>query len=458
LVFLRSRTGRVWWARLVSVFVVVDIGLFVLGSGYASAQPLSDASGSSAVVALVKANLSPSGRYAVYDPDLFDDDEFLSAGEPDLGVLDELPSMSGYGSIADATYAAETGTQVRGFVDASKLGKGLFQPLGLQVLVTVPESFLVPIAELPVIGGAVKVLAEQAGTDPVLPGGNSPPPLPPLLNLGITPPRPEISSQEDSGWLFGTTLALNRASLEIGQPAEGQVVRIGALSSSGVRWGDPVRLVGGAKAVQVALGGLTGDGAEVQVLSGPPLRSVRLAVETQAGRSYLVGGPLANAVQPGQWTQVGAADDFTVLGARYTPQAAWLQAPGTESASPAPSMGIPGAQTKVVATSTNETTIESTTASPALLVWSTSWDPGWTAEIVQAHGDKPLAVKRVGLIQGVEVPAGSTLIRFSYEPVGFHLGVLLSLVTFVVLIVACVLVFALRRRRVQDGPRDALNM
>jgi hypothetical protein len=458
LVFLRSRTRRAWWARLVSIFVVVDIGLFVLGSGYASAQPLPDASGPSAVVKLVKANLSASGRYAVFDPDLFDDGEFPAAGEPDLGVLDGLPSMSGYGSIADATYAAETGTQERGFVDISNLGKGLFQPLGLQVLVTVPESFLVPIAEPLVTGGPLKVLAEQPGTDPVLPGGNSPPPLPPLLNLGITPARSEISSQAVSGWLFGTTLSVNRALLELGQPAGGQVVRIGVLSSGGVKWEDPVRIDGGVKAVQVALGGLTGDGAEVQVLSGPPLRSVRLAVETQGGRYYLTGGSLANAVQPGQWTQAGAADDFTVLRDDYTPRAAWLQEPGTESASPNPSSAIPGTQAKVLATSTNETTIESTTTSPALLVWSTSWDPGWTAEIVQPHGDKPLAVKRVGLLQGVEVPAGSTLIRFFYEPVGFHLGLTLSSVTFVVLIVACVLALILRRRRVQDGSRDALNM
>jgi hypothetical protein len=183
-----------------------------------------------------------------------------------------------------------------------------------------------------------------------------------------------------------------------------------------------------------------------------------LAVETQGGRYYLAGGSLANAVQPGQWTQAGAADDFTVLRDDHMPRAAWLQAPGTESISPNPSSAIPGTQAKVVATSTNETTIESTTTSPALLVWSTSWDPGWTAEIVQPRTDKPLAVKRVGLLQGVEVPAGSTLIRFSYEPVGFHLGLAVSSVTFVVLIVAYVLALALRRRRVQDGPRDALNM
>jgi uncharacterized membrane protein YfhO len=147
-----------------------------------------------------------------------------------------------------------------------------------------------------------------------------------------------------------------------------------------------------------------------------------------------------------------------VLRDDYTPRAAWLQAPGTESALPNPTSAIPGTQAKVVATSTNETTIESTTTSPALLVWSTSWDPGWTAEIVQSHSDKPIAVKRLGLLQGVEVPAGSTLIRFSYEPVGFHLGLTLSSATFVVLIVACVMALLLRRRRVQERPRDALNM
>jgi hypothetical protein len=184
-----------------------------------------------------------------------------------------------------------------------------------------------------------------------------------------------------------------------------------------------------------------------------------VAVATQGGRDYLVGGALANAVQPANWTQVGVADDFAVFRALFTPKGAWLQGTDTQVARPNPANAIPGTDATVVETSTNQTTIEATTSKPALLVWSTSWDPGWSAEIVRSGGDKSLAVKRVGLVQGVEVPAGASLIRFSYEPVGFSEGLMLSLITFGSLVVVCVIVFARRRRRhAHDGGLEALNI
>jgi 4-amino-4-deoxy-L-arabinose transferase-like glycosyltransferase len=448
LALLRSRVGATWWARAVSIFVVVDVGLFVLGTGYASAQQPPEATRLSPVLGLVKANLSPGGRYAVFDPDLFDSSESPDAGEPDLGVLNGLPSISGYGSIADGRYAAQTLTQMRGFINIASLGEGKYQTLGLQVMVTVPESFIVPIAGLPKVGGgSFKVLAEQPGTDPALPGGNSPPALPPLLSLGIAPARQEIPSAATSGWWFGTTLSLGSADVQLGDPAQGQVVRAGVISAGGVSWGNPTRIGVGATTAHLALAERTGEGIELQVLSGPPLQSARMVVATEGGRYYLAGGVLSNAMQPGQWTQLGIADDFVVFRAGYTPKAAWLQAAGTASAVPSPSMALSNTDARVVDSSADETTIETTTQNPALLVWSSAWDPGWTAEMVDGGGDRSLRVERAGLVEAVNVPAGSSEIRFSYRPADFALGLLLSAVTVAGLVVVCAVAFTVRRRR-----------
>jgi hypothetical protein len=84
---------------------------------------------------------------------------------------------------------------------------------------------------------------------------------------------------------------------------------------------------------------------------------------------------------------------------------------------------------------------------PALLVWSTTWDPGWHAEVVSNAGDKPLEVLRVGLVQGVDVPEGRSLVRFYYEPGDIVLGSAISAVTFGLLLFAGMLYAVARRRR-----------
>ena len=180
-------------------------------------------------------------------------------------------------------------------------------------------------------------------------------------------------------------------------------------------------------------------------MSGPALHSVQVTITTTAGRNYLLAGPLADAVEPGQWTQVGMASNFTVFRATYSPQAVWLQPAGSQgSATPQ----APGdASAEVVSSSPNTATITTRTTSPELLVWNMAWDPGWRAEIVGGAGDTSLTVERVGLIQGVEVPAGSSTVRFSYEPDGIAPGWAISAVTLGALVVAGVLyMFAFRRR------------
>ena len=72
LAVIRSRSVRAVWMRWLAVFVVVDVGLFAIGTGYASAQQPPEPAAGGPVAALVKANLSPAGRYGVFDPDLFD--------------------------------------------------------------------------------------------------------------------------------------------------------------------------------------------------------------------------------------------------------------------------------------------------------------------------------------------------------------------------------------------------
>jgi hypothetical protein len=256
--------------------------------------------------------------------------------------------------------------------------------------------------------------------------------------------------------LFGTTLSVRDAVVALGRPSVAQRVRVGVLSATGrVSWGAATTLAPGARTARFDLGA-TGSGVEVQLLSGQALHAVRVAVTTASGWSYLIAGPLANAVEPGEWKQAGTASNFTVFRSVQQPLAAWLQPPGSQqSASPGSSAS---GTAQVVSSSTDTATVEARATTPALLVWSTAFDPGWSAETVGGAGEagqaggKPLEVKRVGLVQGVEVPAGTTTVRFSYVPVGIGTGSAITAATLGALLIAGALYLIVRRRR------RALNM
>jgi hypothetical protein len=224
-------------------------------------------------------------------------------------------------------------------------------------------------------------------------------------------------------------------------------VRVGTVSASGqVSWGAATTLAQGATTGQFALDGSMCTGVEMQILSGPPLTSVGVAVTTTAGHNYLVAGPLADAVEPGQWTFAGTASNFAVFRAVYSPEAVWLQPAGSQASATPDTSG--GAQ--VVSTSPNTASIAISTTKPALLVWSTAWDPGWRAEVAGRGGDKSVGVLRVGLVQGVEVPAGASQVRFFYEPAGIVLGSTVTAATLLALFVAGVLYLFASRRRAQN--------
>ncbi len=56
------------------------------------------------------AALRPAGRFAIYDPGQLDAQELPRLAAPDLNVISATPSVQGYSSLVDGSYAAATGT------------------------------------------------------------------------------------------------------------------------------------------------------------------------------------------------------------------------------------------------------------------------------------------------------------------------------------------------------------
>jgi hypothetical protein len=149
------------------------------------------------------------------------------------------------------------------------------------------------------------------------------------------------------------------------------------------------------------------------------------------------------------WEYGGHLGPYTVFVNNDVDGTAWLQT--------ASSRALMGAQPGLGSVAT---TSESTSGAekmsvvakrPALLVRSVAFEPGSTAKLTPNNGGpvRPLAVQRLGLIQAVEIPAGSYEVTWSYAPRSVVMGALLSLgfVIVVMLVIAAVVVDRRRRRR-----------
>jgi hypothetical protein len=85
---------------------------------------------------------------------------------------------------------------------------------------------------------------------------------------------------------------------------------------------------------------------------------------------------------------------------------------------------------------------------PVTVVRSEAYLPGWRVEAtnVDTGSTDTLATKAVGLVQAVDLPAGSYKIRWSYWAPGLSIG-LASTALGTLVVVAGVALFALGRRR-----------
>jgi hypothetical protein len=439
-VWLRSRLKPAHWASLVAGFTLVDLVLFSFGTSFFSSEAFPSPTTSGALLRLTAENLSNGGRYAVFDPDLFDPLALVDAGEPNVGVVDDLPSVAGYGAIVNARYSRVSGAHERAHVSVNSLILGTLRPLELQVMLTVPEEFLIPIAFVPAPGATPRLLTEPPGVDPALPGGNVPIPQDTLPSVAQVAPHAAIRAGHQTGWFFGTTLQPQGATLLLGQPASGQRIRLGEITpAGGVDWQAPTRVAPGTRAVHFALPSSRADGIVVALLAGAPLGPVELA--TEAGpRSYLVDGPLADALTPNSWRQVGFANDFVVFKTRYQPVELSVR----------PRAGSHAAQgsARMLASSDNSATIRARANAPSFLVWSMTFDVGWHATVTGSNGVVAVVkVHRVGLLDAVAVPRGLSVVRFTYTPAGFSTGLALSLLALGALLIGALATGLLSSRR-----------
>ncbi|HEY5272300.1 MAG TPA: hypothetical protein VIJ34_03590 [Acidimicrobiales bacterium] len=429
---------------LVVVLAGADLGVYVANASYATA-PSAVLAGSTTVSRHL-AQLSEGGRFALYDPLDIGATQGQSSselGKPDVNVLRAIPSVQGYGSILSGLYQDDTNTHSLGDLNPAVLRNGLATELDLRVFLTLPvylEEGLPPNSSIP-IAGVVRRAAS---------GSRSAVATPAPAPLASGPWVVDPSSRKE--WLLPSVSVVRRVTVVVNDTS-GPTPRVldVALERPGQAAHFTAVPVAEGKAVFVSP---SPQSAEVVVIGDPGSGAVTVGAVVVVTKSpdnrLLLDGSLQGSLASPQWVYDGHLGPYTAFLNHDVDGTSWLQS--------ASSRTLTGAQAglgSVVTTSesTSGTEKMSVVASrPSLLVRSVAYEPGSTAKLASKSGSaRRLAVRRLGLIQAVEIPAGNYQVTWSYAPRSVVLGVLLSLGSVVVTMLVVAVFVADRRRRRRTG-------
>ena len=226
------RLGTIPWSALAAVFVACDLGLMAATSQLTQIPPNDLLAGTTPIEQLVGAHLAPGVDMVNYDPQTYESYPGSPQGVPDLNIIPELPSVSGYASIVNSNYESATHTHEQDDLDIGQLSSGTLDRLNLREVVTVPEYFLVPLATAPPTLGGTTQMSESIGADPVLPWGFGA-----EYNETAYPfypgPRGTLGTGKATSWFFGESLDADSATVLLQRPAgPGAALRIGTLTTS----------------------------------------------------------------------------------------------------------------------------------------------------------------------------------------------------------------------------------
>lgn len=390
--------------------ILVDIGFFTISSatglspGHAHLEP------NRATAASV---LGSQGRSAFVQPRA-DFDVLSEIGEPDLNVLTKLPSVQGYGSLVSATYGLATGTHNLDQMDTCQLARGGFVPLRLATVLTTSSQLLVSV---PANGEAP---APQTACPGAIPAG-------------------QYGART---FYLGTPLSVAGVRLEPAGSGAAKILghtrpRLGVLTPSGstawpsVSW---QRLSGGRWFAR-----FLHPSVVVGLVVHGPARMVSPTSEltTSNGEQYQMNGPVQAAVGQTSWLYRGMWHYFARFSAASVLPPVWIQGS---------SAGASAQQLRT--TQWGEETDRVDSNHPVLLARSVAVSPGWTVHAVPVGGgpSRQLAVQSIGLIQGVQVPAGHWILTFEYWPPRLTAGLAMTGMASAALS-ACLVVWLFRHRQ-----------
>jgi hypothetical protein len=423
LLFIVRRSSswtRVRLGRALVALLVVDASIYMVSTATGLVGGAQDPKPSAAYASSV---LGTEGRYALIDPNLGHQDQFIALGQPDSNVFTGLSSVQGYGSLIADEYGEVTGAHVQNGLNPCAIRTGRFDQLRLSTIVMSAGS-LAPRIWTPL------------GFD----------------SSGISLPEPErpceaappVSTTPVRTFFLGQQLQLQRLSLT-------------ARSTEAAKTAIPIKVAGikadGSKVRLRTSIRQTSTGWDVE-LPGRPLlaglevtdpshkvMSASVAVDV-TGNTYYLGGIHQEAMDSGDWRldeTKGSLQIFRRLGSLVDPVFIEPVVKGTTG----------GRVISAAADSVGGETDIVEVGSRSRIVRSESMLEGWQAEAVSVDGKVRLSpvVERHDLVQSVVLPAGKWKLTWRYQAPGLDTGLALSAVGMLGLLSVGTLLVVLGRRR-----------
>jgi hypothetical protein len=412
-------------------FNTTDVWTIAPGLGHAAAPaPDHYPTGTSPTELTAPTGTGTTGRFAMYDPNGFIDNDLRALSSPDLNVLNQLFSVQGYSSIVYGPYAGATGSHAaqgkgNNALDPAAIGDGLLDQLDATTLLTSPRYLVRP--------------ADADGASPTATAG--------------TPRGPgtrDLRPGEKARWSFGETILVSDIALPWvpdGDSGSSVSWRVGLEEKGGgVLW-QPVTATSSAGTVDIALAhpapavGLVITVAGAAGVAGAPV------VATGQGAAYATDGALADAVTA-RWVFEGDRGGVAYFSNRHPSAPLTLRIPDGSS---------PAGGTVRVLSGPHLEPASATVDSPqaAEVVRAVAMIPGWTATWTPAGGGSTtaLTVHRLGLVQAVEVPGGRGVVTWVYRAPGLTAGLVLSIAGVVLWLAVVAGALVVRRRRRAGGSR-----
>jgi len=433
--------------RAAAAVVVADVLLFVVMASY-QPVPLTTLAATNPALAALTAHLPAGSRIAIDDPDqlalsypAFLTDEL---GVNDLVLLHAIASVQGYGSAVPAPYDAATGTHdVENLLPSALLGP-TYDDLDLGLVVVVPEQFgtILPAgAAVPIPPGPPVPIGTSAADRQ--PGGVARAAYPPAGPWTL--PRSGVSWQLPApAVISAVTVTFDR---RYGSVPDGPLrvsVRLAdgtSLTALGTVGGAAATVFLAPAAVRSGGGalGLTVT-APAAVAKSPVVAAVVVTAEAASAPlalrqpsvgsvRYVLNGLLQGLLTPPHWQYAGRIGPLVLYRDTRARGTAWLEAPDAGSAS-APAVAGTASTPAAAPWQDAVTLVES--PRPALLVRSEQYSPGWSVAVQSVTASGALGpaswhrVQAVGLLQGVEVPAGRYRLTWHYHSSGVVVGLALS--------------------------------
>ena len=433
-------------AQLTAAVMVADLlvfNLFVLRPP----EPPTVVTQTGALAGQLAAVTGTGSRFAVYDPDLYDDDQLLSLGHDDLNVLRGLPTIEDYTALVAKSYFEATGAHGQDQLAPGVFSTPVVDQLNLGVLLSPPSYFMSPV--------------HPARSSLPVPKPNTEEPLAPPGDQDVV-----VGPGSSHTWYTGGTADLRAILLMPPHDAHPAAAgRLGALEVGVVTVGGSIRWLTDRPTVPRGPGD-TG-GPSVTLPSTTPVAGI---VVRNPGKAAVTLGPprldtanfgpvdlkgvLQNQVQWPRWRYTTMIGPFAVFKNTASKGWAWLTAPDAdpvEKGPPAPRTGAGAAgplggvtRSSTTPWGTDSYLVDATRS--AQMIRSETYLRGWSATLTPVDGaGKPigpathLAIGRSGILQEVAVPAGRSIVTFVYRPklalIGLALSALAAIVAGLVLLV-----------------------